>query len=134
MQNPWIFRQFQDVIEGREPYQPDLKEKKDVLLEFFSMCREEMPETPALGKMKQLAGQFTKGLVGGAQFRQTLYHSHSADEILDNITVYFEALERRETFGDGVIEADSDHDLEFDSCEVSVPKIEPNSYISATAN
>lgn len=117
MQNPWIFRQFADVLAGREPYQPDLDEKKDVLLEFFSMCREEMPEIVALGKMKQLAGQFTKGLVGGAQFRQTLYHSHSADEILDNITTYFETLVARETFGDGVIEADADRDLEFASCD-----------------
>lgn len=119
MQNPWIFRQFADVIAGREPYQPDLQEKKDVLLEFFSMCREEMPEIVSLGKMKQLAGQFTKGLVGGAQFRQTLYHSHSADEILENITVYFETLKTRETFGDGVVEADSD--LEFDSCAAAGP-------------
>ncbi len=119
MQNPWIFRQFEDVLAGRKPYQPDLQEKKTVLLEFFSMCREEMPELPALGKMKQLAGQFTKGLVGGAQFRQTLYHSHSADEILDNITTYFETLEQRETFGDGVIEADSDADLQFTSCDAS---------------
>src|SRR5687768_14204638 len=117
MQNPWIFRQFADVIEGRAPYQPDLQEKKDVLLEFFSMCREEMPEIVSLGKMKQLAGQFTKGLVGGAQFRQTLYHSHSADEILENITIYFETLSRRETFGDGVVEADSD--LEFESCDAA---------------
>jgi nifR3 family TIM-barrel protein len=105
MQNPWIFRQFADVLAGHEPYEPDLTEKKTVLLEFFAMCREEMPELAALGKMKQLAGQFTKGLVGGAQFRQTLYHSHSADEILDNITTYFETLERREIFGDGVIES-----------------------------
>ena len=118
MQNPWIFRQFNDVINCREPYQPDLQEKKDVLLEFFSMCREEMPEIVALGKMKQLAGQFTKGLVGGAQFRQTLYHSHSADEILDNISTYFETLTKRETFGDGMVEA-NDGDLEFDSCDVS---------------
>ena len=115
MQNPWIFRQFDDVIHGRAPYQPDLAEKKAVLLEFFGMCREEMPELPALGKMKQLAGQFTKGLVGGAQFRQTLYHSHSAEEILDNISIYFETLESRETFGDGVVEADAD--LEFVSCD-----------------
>jgi tRNA-dihydrouridine synthase B len=115
MQNPWIFRQFQDVLLGREPYQPDLQEKKDVLLEFFAMCREEMPELPALGKMKQLAGQFTKGLVGGAQFRQTLYHSHSAEEILDNISTYFETLERRETFGDGRREID-DSDIEITSC------------------
>lgn len=105
MQNPWIFRQFADVLEGREPYQPDLDEKKDVLLEFFSMCREEMPEIVALGKMKQLAGQFTKGLVGGAQFRQTLYHSHSAEEILDNITVYFQTLSCGQLFGDGIVEA-----------------------------
>jgi tRNA-dihydrouridine synthase len=60
MQNPWIFRQFQDVLEGRQPYLPDLSEKKAVLLEFFDMCLEEMPELVALGKMKQLAGQFTK--------------------------------------------------------------------------
>jgi nifR3 family TIM-barrel protein len=115
MQNPWIFRQFADVLAGREPYQPDVKEKKDVLLEFFEMLREEMPELPALGKMKQLAGQFTKGMVGGAQFRQTLYHSHSAEEILDNITIYFETLATNQTFGDGRVESDAD--LEFESCE-----------------
>jgi len=120
MQNPWIFRQFQDAIEGRDPYQPDVGEKKAVLLEFFEMLLEEVPEIVALGKMKQLAGQFTKGLVGGAQFRQILYHSHSADEILDNITVYFEALEVRRTFGDGMVESAMDKDLEFATCEVSI--------------
>ena len=86
-----------------------------MLLEFFAMCREEMPEIVALGKMKQLAGQFTKGLVGGAQFRQTLYHSHSADEILDNITIYFDTLEDGNSFGDGKTEADGD--LTVDSCD-----------------
>jgi nifR3 family TIM-barrel protein len=115
MQNPWIFRQFHDVIEGREPYQPDVEEKKEVLLEFFGMCREEMPEIVALGKMKQLAGQFTKGLVGGAQFRQALYHSHSAEEILDNITMYFKTLESDTPFGDGLIEAEEGPTL--DSCD-----------------
>jgi tRNA-dihydrouridine synthase len=114
MQNPWIFRQFQDAIEGLEPYQPDLEEKKGVLLEFFGMCREEMPEIVALGKMKQLAGQFTKGLPGGAQFRQTLYHSHSADEILDNITRYFETLAVGRDYGDGLVEAE---DLNIESCD-----------------
>ena len=115
MQNPWIFRQIQDVIEGRAPFQPTLEEKQAVLLEFFELLREDMPELPALGKMKQLAGQFTKGLVGGAQFRQTLYHSHSAQEILDNIGIYFSTLTEADTFGDGLTEADKD--LEFDSCE-----------------
>lgn len=114
MQNPWIFRQFADAIAGREIFQPTLEEKKSVLLEFFGMCREEMPEIVALGKMKQLAGQFTKGLVGGAQFRQTLYHSHSADEILDNITTYFNTLETGDHYGDGLVEADEPL---IDSCD-----------------
>jgi len=118
MQNPWIFRQFDDVLNGREPYQPDLEEKKAVLLEFFEMCLGEMPELVALGKMKQLAGQFTKGLVGGAQFRQTLYHSHSAEEILDNITAYFATLVNDGIFGDGSIEAD-DRDVELTSCSAA---------------
>lgn len=120
MQNPWIFRQISDVLAGREPYQPDVAEKKQVLLEFFDMLREEMPEIVALGKMKQLAGQFTKGLVGGSQFRQTLYHSHSATEILDNISIYFETLAARQTFGDGQVESDAD--LEFTSCTDVVDK------------
>ncbi len=114
IQNPWIFRQFEDVLAGREPYQPDLQEKKAVLLEFFEMTLEEMPEIVALGKMKQLAGQFTKGLVGGAQFRQTLYHSHSVEEILDNITIYFETLTTGNRYGDGLIEADAPL---IDSCD-----------------
>ena len=130
MQNPWIFRQIQDAMEGREPYQPDLAEKKAVLLEFFEMLRAEMPEIVALGKMKQLAGQFTKGLVGGAQFRQTLYHSHSAIEILDNITNYFENLSDGNGFGDGIIEADV---LPIDSCDAFLaedPALETGNTVS----
>ncbi|MEZ5428120.1 MAG: tRNA dihydrouridine synthase DusB [Pyrinomonadaceae bacterium] len=117
MQNPWIFRQIQDVLEGRPPYQPPIEEKQAVLLEFFELLSEDMPEKAALGKMKQLAGQFTKGLVGGAQFRQTLYHSQTADEILDNIGIYFNTLHERQTYGDGAVEADADRDLEINSCD-----------------
>ena len=116
MQNPWIFRQIEDVAAGREPFQPTLEDKQKVLLEYFEMLREDMPELPAIGKMKQLAGQFTKGLIGGSQFRQTLYHSHSVAEILDNIGSYFQTLNAGETYGDGSIEADKD--LEIDSCDV----------------
>ena len=129
MQNPWIFRQIQDVLEGREPYQPDLAEKKAVLLEFFGMCREEMPEIVSLGKMKQLAGQFTKGLPGGALFRQTLYHSHSADEILENITVYFESLFAGNRYGDGLVEAD---EPVIDSCDAFIDPSASNAISSRT--
>lgn len=114
MQNPWLFRQIQDAIEGREIFEPTLTEKQEVLLEFFEYLREDMTELAALGKMKQLAGQFTKGLRGGAKFRQTLYHSHSAEEILDNIGIYFDTLEQGEDYGDNEIETEIEM---LDSCD-----------------
>ena len=127
MQNPWIFRQIEDVLAGRAPFEPSLEEKQSVLLEYFELLREDMPELPAIGKMKQLAGQFTKGLVGGAQFRQTLYHSHSVAEVLDNIGVYFETLSAGAIYGDGLVETNAPvldscgSDVgEDDSCEMAI--------------
>jgi tRNA-dihydrouridine synthase len=77
---------------GREIFQPTLTDKRAILLEYFDMLREDMPETPAINRMKQLAGQFTRGLQGGALFRTSMYHSHSVDEILNRIEEYFEAI------------------------------------------
>src|SRR6267378_4568220 len=116
MANPWIFRQIEDAIHGRETFQPTLEDKRNILLEYFEMLREDMPETPAINRMKQLAGQFTRGLQGGALFRTSLYHSHSVDEILDRISEYFETIGAgRQYFGEAgkpTIEAPV-----LDSCE-----------------
>jgi nifR3 family TIM-barrel protein len=92
MANPWIFRQIEDALAGREQFQPTHEDKRAVLLEYFDMLREDMPEIAAIGKIKQLAGQFTRGLQGGALFRTSIYHSHSVVEILDRISEYFEAI------------------------------------------
>ena len=120
MANPWIFRQIEDSMHGREPFQPTLDDKRAVLLEYFDMLREDMPELPAIGRMKQLAGQFTRGLQGGALFRTALYHSHSVNEILDRISEYFETITAgRRYFG----EAGPSHEIVeapvLDSCEAA---------------
>jgi len=119
MANPWIFRQIEETIQGREPFQPLLEDKRAVLLEYFEMLREDMPEMSAIGRMKQLAGQFTRGLQGGALFRTAIYHSHSVQEILDRICEYFETISAgRHYLGEGkpseVIEVPM-----LDSCEVA---------------
>jgi nifR3 family TIM-barrel protein len=119
MANPWLFRQIQDAMEGREVFQPTLEDKRKLLLEYFDMLREDMPEVPAINRMKQLAGQFTRGLQGGALFRTAVYHSHTVDEILNRISEYFEAIAAgRPYFGEGpateVVEAP-----ELDSCEAA---------------
>lgn len=119
MANPWIFRQIEDTMQGRQVFQPTLEDKRKLLLEYFDMLREDMPEVPAINRMKQLAGQFTRGLQGGALFRTALYHSHTVDEILGRISEYFEAIENsRPYFGEGapsvIVEAP-----ELDSCEAA---------------
>ncbi|MFP4104748.1 MAG: tRNA dihydrouridine synthase [Phycisphaerae bacterium] len=38
--NPWFFRQAKDLAAGRQPYQPDLAEQKEVLLEHMNLAVE----------------------------------------------------------------------------------------------
>ena len=120
MANPWIFRQIEETMQGREPFQPTLEDKRALLLEYFEMLQQDMPKLAAIGRMKQLAGQFTRGLQGGALFRTALYHSHSVEEILDRISEYFEAITAgRPYFGEAgppqeLIEAPA-----LDSCEAA---------------
>jgi hypothetical protein len=84
------------------------------------MLREDMPQMAAIGRMKQLAGQFTRGLPGGALFRTAIYHSHSVEEILSRISEYFETISAgRQYFG----EAGPPHEIveapALDSCEAA---------------
>ncbi len=120
MANPWLFRQIEETIAGHAPYQPTLKDKRELLLEYFDLLRADMPEVPAIGRMKQLAGQFTRGLVGGSRFRQVLYHAHAVDEILERIDEYFETVAAGRTYvGEGVASDELETDAPLlDSCEV----------------
>jgi len=120
MANPWIFRQIEEVMHGREPFQPTLEDKRALLLEYFDMLREDMPQLAAIGRMKQLAGQFTRGLQGGALFRTALYHSHSVDEILDRISEYFETITAgKQYFGEAGPSLELVEAPALDSCDAA---------------
>ncbi|MDT5156298.1 MAG: tRNA-dihydrouridine synthase [Acidobacteriota bacterium] len=120
MANPWIFRQIEETLAGREPYQPSLDDKREVLIEYFDLLRADMPEFAAIGRMKQLAGQFTKGLTGGSRFRQVIYHSHSVTEVLERIGEYFETVAAGRTYlGEGGAEETEEEAPALDSCEAA---------------
>lgn len=120
MANPWIFRQIEDTLHGREPFQPTLEDKRALLLEYFEMLQQDMPKLAAIGRMKQLAGQFTRGLQGGALFRTALYHSHSVEEILDRISEYFETIGAgRQYFGEAGAPREIIEAPVLDSCEAA---------------
>src|SRR5918911_1358867 len=119
MENPWIFRRIAETLAGQTPYEPTLADKRAVLLEYFELLRADMPEFAAIGRMKQLAGQFTRGLTGGARFRQVIYHSHSVTEVLDRIEEYFETVAAGRTYvGEGGHEEPEEAPA-LDSCEAA---------------
>ena len=122
MANPWIFRQIEDIAAGRTPFEPTLADKRAVLLEYFDLLRADMPEFAAIGRMKQLAGQFTKGLPGGARFRQVIYHSHEVAEVLDHIEDYFATVAAGRTYlGEG--EPVEEEAPVLDSCEAATVEV-----------
>jgi len=95
MRNPWLLRQITDTLEGREPYEPTLTDRRDILLAYLDeraagIDREEV----AAGRMKKIITYFTKGLPSGAKLRKALHRSDSVGQIKHMLTVYFEALER----------------------------------------
>jgi nifR3 family TIM-barrel protein len=121
MANPWIFRQIEDTLAGREPFQPTLDDKREALIEYFDLLRADMPEFAAIGRMKQLAGQFTKGLVGGGRFRQVIYHAHSVTEVLERIGEYFETVAAGRAYvGEGGADDEPEQEAPvLDSCEAA---------------
>ncbi len=120
MANPWIFRQIDEALHGLEPFQPTLQDKRNLLLEYFDLLRADMPEFAAIGRMKQLAGQFTLGLAGGSRFRVSIYHSHSVEEILGRIEEYFEAVEAGRVYlGEDNEATPEDEPPVLDSCEAA---------------
>ncbi|HEX8161925.1 MAG TPA: tRNA dihydrouridine synthase DusB [Pyrinomonadaceae bacterium] len=123
MANPWIFRQIEEIMRGQEPYAPTLADKRAVLLEYFELLRADMPEFAAVGRMKQLAGQFTRGLPGGSRFRQVIYHSHAVAEVLDRIEEYFETVAAGLTYvGEGGADEPEDAPA-LDSCEAATVEV-----------
>jgi tRNA-dihydrouridine synthase B len=87
--NPFIFRQTEAALYGLPVPQPTPDEKYGVLLRYYELIRDDLPEKAIPGKLKQLCNHFTKGLPGGAEFREQLLRSPSVPEMLERLEVYF---------------------------------------------
>lgn len=94
--NPFIFREAAALQEGRPAPVPTLDEKYAVVLRYHELIRDEMPDKAISGKLKQLCNYFTKGLPGGAEFRQSLLRSQSVPEMLERLDAYFKDERVRE--------------------------------------
>jgi tRNA-dihydrouridine synthase B len=105
MANPWIFRQIKELREERPMFVPAPADKHWFLLRYLDMLLEVMPEQHAIGKLKQLIGQFSVALPGAAQLRRDVQHAKTIAEQRRFIDRYFEPL----ISGQVELEADTEH-------------------------
>ncbi len=86
--NPWIFRQMADYFATGRYAEPTDADRHQLLREF---CRRlQVADDPeALGKMKQFASRFTRGLRGGATLRQAVHAARSTSEVIERVEAFF---------------------------------------------
>ncbi|MFO7171157.1 MAG: tRNA dihydrouridine synthase DusB [Chloroflexota bacterium] len=89
MYNPWIFQQVAQLRRGETPFVPSPADKYELIMRYFEMCREEMPERLALNKLKQLIGQFGIELPGSAALRAAVCRSTDPDTAREHLERFF---------------------------------------------
>lgn len=91
MKNPWIYRQVGDLLAGREPVEPTLGDRRDVILAHFRMLMEQEDDaTFALHKLRTFTGWYTHGLIGGKQLRAQINTLHTAEAFIEAVERFFE--------------------------------------------
>ncbi len=58
---PWIFRQISDIINGKQPFEPDFKEKKEIILEHFMLSMRFHGLQRTFKRMHKHLGWYLKG-------------------------------------------------------------------------
>ncbi len=86
--NPWIFKQIGDYLETGQYSQPGDEDRYRLMRRYYQMLAgNEAPDT--IGKMKQFANYFSRGLRYGARLRAAVYRAHQIDEILNIVDEFF---------------------------------------------
>lgn len=92
MTNPWIYRQTAALLAGREPYQPSLTDRQELIRQHFGMLRDEEDEKTAFHKIRKFTGWYTHGLRNGKALRQQIQTLDSTQAFFDAFDRFFESL------------------------------------------
>ena len=90
--NPWIFRQIQQYVRTGAYERPTDRQRFELLRAYYGMLLDDAGKISGspLGKMKQFATYFTRGMPDGAALRRQVHRAASAAEVLERIEESFE--------------------------------------------
>ncbi len=87
--DPWIFRQVADLLATGAYAQPSECDRYRLLRDYYGvLLASSHPET--IGRMKQFAGYFTRGVRQGAHLRREIFQARDARQILDLVDAFFQ--------------------------------------------
>jgi tRNA-dihydrouridine synthase B len=91
--NPWIFREAKELLEtGAETAPPTLEEREAVMLRHLSDMVALAGENIGVREMRKHLCWYTKGLPGGAEFRERINQLSSAETVKQAVEEYFSNL------------------------------------------
>ena len=93
--NPWIFRQIEARLSGGSVPEPDLADRRQLILGHFRMVAERENENYALHKLRKFTGWYTHGLPHGRKLRQRINQLPDVASFLTAVEAFFDHLEEQ---------------------------------------
>ncbi len=91
--NPWIFKQIAARLSGGRIQEPNLEERRQLILGHFRMVAERENERFALHKLRKFTGWYTHGLPHGRKLRQRINHLPDVESFIEAVEEFFDHLE-----------------------------------------
>jgi nifR3 family TIM-barrel protein len=92
--NPWIFSQLRQRHRGEAVTEPTLTERRRVILDHHDRLQADLPDKLALHRIRRFVGYYTKGLIGGAEFRCRLNDLQDGAAFRIAVEEFFDGVER----------------------------------------
>jgi nifR3 family TIM-barrel protein len=93
--NPWIFKQAMELENGNPAYEPDLSERRALIMEHYSHLSKSMGDKRAILCMRGLLLRYTKGLPDSSRFREAFSRMKDFKSLVTAMDGYFRILEEK---------------------------------------
>jgi tRNA-dihydrouridine synthase B len=93
VRNPWIFRQILQLEKGLPINDPDISERRSLIMEHYHFLSDAMEEHRAALRMRGLLLSYTKGLPGSGRFRERFTKIKDLGSLISSMDEYFSTLE-----------------------------------------
>ncbi|MBN2516798.1 MAG: tRNA dihydrouridine synthase DusB [Deltaproteobacteria bacterium] len=95
--NPWIFREIINSLASESmPLPVTIKEREEMMRRHLNMTIRDSGEDLGVKKFRKHLLWYTKGLKGGAQFRQSVVSVREKEFLLSAVHAYFSSLEEHD--------------------------------------